>query len=98
MLMSAAAFRAVLVDAKARNGAAPSSFRALRVRRSGVWHSMHVRAKLGGRNAWHGKRLAKDMMMILLSNGGSNSHRSKKPSDALVVGTVDGVVVLQRAD
>jgi hypothetical protein len=37
------------------------------------------------------------MMMILLSNGGSNSHRSKKPSDALVVGTVDGVVVLQRA-
>jgi len=35
--------------------------------------------------------------MILLSNGGSNSHRSNGPSDTLVVGTVDGVVVLERA-
>ena len=35
--------------------------------------------------------------MILLSNGGSNSHRTDRPSNTLVVGTVDGVVVLERA-
>lgn len=34
--------------------------------------------------------------MILLSNGGDNVHRSKQPSDTIVVGTVDGVFVLSR--
>ncbi len=36
--------------------------------------------------------------MILLSNGGHNTHRSAKPSDTIVVGTVDGVAVLARSD
>ena len=36
--------------------------------------------------------------MILLSNGGHNTHRSAKPSDTIVVGTVDGVAVLKRTD
>jgi len=34
--------------------------------------------------------------MILLSNGGTNSHRSKAPSNTIVVGTVDGVVIVER--
>jgi len=32
--------------------------------------------------------------MILISNGGSNMHRAAKPSDTIVVGTVDGIAVL----
>jgi hypothetical protein len=35
--------------------------------------------------------------MILLSNGGTNQHRSSQRSDAMAIGTVDGVVVLERA-
>lgn len=35
--------------------------------------------------------------MILLSNGGTNIHRAKRPSDTIVIGTVDGVVVLKQA-
>ena len=35
--------------------------------------------------------------MILLSNGGSNIHRTQKPSDTIVVGTVDGVALLARS-
>jgi photosystem II stability/assembly factor-like uncharacterized protein len=35
--------------------------------------------------------------MILLSNGGTNAHRSRAASDAMVIGTVDGVVVLERS-
>jgi photosystem II stability/assembly factor-like uncharacterized protein len=38
------------------------------------------------------------MGMILLSNGGDNSHRAAKPSDTIVVGTVDGVTVLSRSE
>ena len=34
--------------------------------------------------------------MILLSNGGHNTHRATKPSETIVVGTVDGVAVLAR--
>jgi photosystem II stability/assembly factor-like uncharacterized protein len=34
--------------------------------------------------------------MILLSNGGTNAHRSRARSDTMVIGTVDGVVVLER--
>ena len=34
--------------------------------------------------------------MILLSNGGTNAHRSRAPSDTMVIGTVDGVVLLER--
>src|SRR3712207_5364109 len=34
--------------------------------------------------------------MILLSNGGTNTHMSGAPSDAVVVGTADGVAVLHR--
>src|SRR3984885_1716130 len=34
--------------------------------------------------------------MILLSNGGSNSHRTKSASDTMAVGTVDGIVMLER--
>jgi photosystem II stability/assembly factor-like uncharacterized protein len=35
--------------------------------------------------------------MILLSNGGTNAHRSRAPSDTMVIGTVDGVVILERS-
>jgi photosystem II stability/assembly factor-like uncharacterized protein len=35
--------------------------------------------------------------MILLSNGGTNAHRSRAPSDTMVIGTVDGVVLLDRS-
>ena len=35
--------------------------------------------------------------MILLSNGGTNQHRSPKRSDRMAIGTVDGVVVLERS-
>ena len=35
--------------------------------------------------------------MILLSNGGTNSHRADALSDAMVVGTVDGVALLERS-
>jgi len=34
--------------------------------------------------------------MILLSNGGTNSHRSQARSNTMVVGTVDGIVLLER--
>ena len=37
------------------------------------------------------------MDVILLSNGGHNTHRSRQPSDTIVVGTVDGVAVLTRS-
>ena len=36
--------------------------------------------------------------MILLSNGGHHSHRATRPSDTIVVGTVDGIAVLNRTD
>ena len=36
--------------------------------------------------------------MILLSNGGSNTHRADQPSDSIVVGTVDGVALLKRGE
>jgi photosystem II stability/assembly factor-like uncharacterized protein len=35
--------------------------------------------------------------MILLSNGGTNAHRSRAPSDTMVIGTVDGIVLLERS-
>lgn len=35
--------------------------------------------------------------MILLSNGGTNAHRSRAASDTMVIGTVDGVVLLERS-
>jgi photosystem II stability/assembly factor-like uncharacterized protein len=35
--------------------------------------------------------------MILLSNGGTNAHRSRAASDTMVIGTVDGIVVLERS-
>ena len=35
--------------------------------------------------------------MILLSNGGHNTHRAAAPSDTIAVGTVDGVAMLRRA-
>jgi hypothetical protein len=35
--------------------------------------------------------------MILLSNGGTNQHRNRQRSDTMAIGTVDGVVVLERA-
>ena len=34
--------------------------------------------------------------MILLSNGGTNSHRSAAHSKTMLIGTVDGVVLLER--
>jgi photosystem II stability/assembly factor-like uncharacterized protein len=34
--------------------------------------------------------------MILLSNGGTNIQRAGSPSDTIVVGTVDGIALLQR--
>src|SRR5262249_50984022 len=34
--------------------------------------------------------------MILLSNGGTNQHRSARRSDEMAIGTVDGVVLLER--
>ena len=34
--------------------------------------------------------------MILLSNGGTNQHRSAQRSDTILIGTVDGVVLLER--
>ena len=36
--------------------------------------------------------------MILLSNGGHNTHRSAQRSDTIVVGTVDGVAILARSE
>ena len=35
--------------------------------------------------------------MILLSNGGTNAQRSRAASDTMVIGTVDGIVLLERA-
>jgi photosystem II stability/assembly factor-like uncharacterized protein len=35
--------------------------------------------------------------MILLSNGGTNSQRSRAASNTMIIGTVDGVVMLERA-
>ncbi|MGA7610070.1 MAG: hypothetical protein WCF49_07830, partial [Xanthobacteraceae bacterium] len=34
--------------------------------------------------------------MILLSNGGTNQHRGVQRSDTMVIGTVDGIVLLER--
>ena len=36
--------------------------------------------------------------MILLSNGGHNSHRAAQPSDTILVGTVDGIALLKRGE
>ena len=36
--------------------------------------------------------------MILLSNGGDNTHRAAQASDTIVIGTADGVAVLVRAE
>src|SRR5438105_5860814 len=36
--------------------------------------------------------------MILLSNGGSNIQRAQKPSDTLLIGTVDGVALLGKSE
>jgi photosystem II stability/assembly factor-like uncharacterized protein len=36
--------------------------------------------------------------MILLSNGGHNTHRAARQSDTMIVGTVDGVAVLKRSE
>ncbi len=36
--------------------------------------------------------------MILLSNGGHNTHCSTQRSDTIVVGTVDGISMLRRSD
>ena len=36
--------------------------------------------------------------MILLSNGGTNIQRAASPSDKSLVGTVDGVALLERAE
>jgi photosystem II stability/assembly factor-like uncharacterized protein len=36
--------------------------------------------------------------MILLSNGGTNIQRAAKPSDSILVGTVDGVALLAKSD
>src|SRR5689334_506518 len=36
--------------------------------------------------------------MILLSNGGTNIQRAQAPSDAILVGTVDGVALLARGE
>jgi hypothetical protein len=38
------------------------------------------------------------MPMILLSNGGTNIQRAPKPSDTILVGTVDGVALLARGE
>jgi photosystem II stability/assembly factor-like uncharacterized protein len=40
--------------------------------------------------------VARNEPMILLSNGGTNAHRSRAASDTMVIGTVDGVVLLER--
>lgn len=36
--------------------------------------------------------------MILLSNGGGNTHRATERSDSIVVGTVDGIFILHRSE
>lgn len=36
--------------------------------------------------------------MILLSNGGDNTHRAAQRSDTIVVGTVDGIAILKRSE
>jgi hypothetical protein len=36
--------------------------------------------------------------MILLSNGGTNIQRARAPSDTILVGTVDGAVLLGRGE
>src|ERR1700722_18689138 len=43
------------------------------------------------------EHVARNGPMILLSNGGTNAHRSRAPSDTMVIGTVDGIVVLERS-
>src|ERR1700724_1167372 len=43
------------------------------------------------------EHVARNGPMILLSNGGTNAHRSRAASDAMVIGTVDGIVVLDRS-
>jgi len=35
--------------------------------------------------------------MILISNGGTNMQRARAASDLIAIGTVDGVVILERA-
>src|SRR6202451_829275 len=41
--------------------------------------------------------VARNGPMILLSNGGTNAHRSRAASNTMIIGTVDGVVLLERA-
>ncbi|MBI1205492.1 MAG: hypothetical protein GC182_23560 [Rhodopseudomonas sp.] len=36
--------------------------------------------------------------MILLSNGGHNSHRAAQPSDTILIGTVAGIALLKRGE
>lgn len=36
--------------------------------------------------------------MILLSNGGHNTHRATEASDTIILGTVDGIAILTRTD
>jgi hypothetical protein len=43
------------------------------------------------------EHVARNGPMILLSNGGTNVHRNRAHSDTMVIGTVDGVVLLERA-
>jgi hypothetical protein len=43
------------------------------------------------------EHVARNGPMILLSNGGTNVHRNRARSDTMVIGTVDGVVLLERA-
>ncbi len=35
--------------------------------------------------------------MILLSNGGTNIQRANRPSDTILVGTVDGIALLAKS-
>jgi photosystem II stability/assembly factor-like uncharacterized protein len=43
------------------------------------------------------EHVARNGSMILLSNGGTNAHRSRAASDTMVIGTVDGIVMLERS-
>src|SRR3954447_3780621 len=44
------------------------------------------------------RRLSQGRAMILLSNGGDNTHRLSARPDTIVIGTVEGVALLRRAD
>src|SRR5580704_19049634 len=41
--------------------------------------------------------IARNGPIILLSNGGTNTQRSRAASNTMLIGTVDGVVMLERA-